>query len=42
MNRYDKFLSQTLPRYLDNPHIDEIIICDETGEDAEDLSQLQP
>ncbi len=34
MNRYDKFLSKTLPLYLENPYIDEIVICDETGEDS--------
>jgi hypothetical protein len=34
MNRYDDFLSKYLPLYIDNPLIDEIIITDETGDDA--------
>jgi hypothetical protein len=35
MQRYDKFLSESIPKYLKNSHINEIIICDETGEDYE-------
>jgi hypothetical protein len=34
MNRYDLFLSRFLSKYIENPLIDEIIITDETGEDA--------
>lgn len=34
MNRFDNFLASYLPLYLDNPLIDEIIITDETGDDA--------
>jgi glycosyltransferase involved in cell wall biosynthesis len=35
--RFDKFLSTNLPRYLVNPYIDEIIICDENGEDSQKI-----
>lgn len=34
MNRYDHFLSKFLSKYIENPLISEIIITDETGEDA--------
>lgn len=37
MNRYDKFLSKSIPDYLTNEHITEIVICDETGEDYESI-----
>jgi hypothetical protein len=33
MNRFDEFLSIYIPKYLENPYIDEIIICDENGND---------
>jgi Methyltransferase domain/Glycosyl transferase family 2 len=33
MNRWD-FLKINIPKYLDNPYIAEIIICDENGHDA--------
>jgi hypothetical protein len=33
MNRW-QYLKESLPKYIDNPHIDEIVICDETGFDA--------
>jgi len=33
MERYDKFLSKSLPLYIDNPLINEIIITDENGND---------
>jgi len=32
------FLKTTLPKYLENPMIDEIVITDETGEDAEQIA----
>ena len=37
-NRW-KFLKVNLPKYLENPYIDEIIIVDETGEDAKIISE---
>ena len=39
MNRWDKFLSNTLPKYLENPYIGEIIISDENGEDAKKIRE---
>lgn len=33
MNRWS-FLKENIPRYLENPYIEEIIICDETGDDV--------
>ena len=35
--RFDKFLSTNLVRYLENPYIDEIVICDENGEDSQKI-----
>lgn len=32
-NRFDPFLRMYLPKYIENPWIDEIVICDENGED---------
>lgn len=32
MRRFS-FLKESIPRYLANPHITELVICDETGED---------
>jgi glycosyltransferase involved in cell wall biosynthesis len=32
MNRFE-FLKDSIPKYLDNKYITEIVICDETGED---------
>ncbi len=37
MNRYDEFLKYFLPQYLKNPLINEIIICDENGEDVKKI-----
>ena len=37
-NRWD-FLKINLPKYLDNPFIDEIVFCDETGEDAKMIQE---
>lgn len=33
-NRFDGFLSKTLPKYLNNPYVNEIVITDETGDDV--------
>jgi hypothetical protein len=32
-------LKNNLPLYLENPYINEIIICDETGEDVEKITE---
>lgn len=40
--RFDKFLSINLARYLENPYIDEIVICDENGEDSQKISARYP
>jgi glycosyltransferase involved in cell wall biosynthesis len=40
--RFDKFLSINLARYLANPYIDEIVICDENGEDSQKISAQYP
>ena len=41
MNRWS-FLKESLPKYVTNPYIDEIIVCDETGEDAEKIRAVFP
>lgn len=38
MRRYDGFLKQTLPLYLENPLVKYVLICDETGEDADAIA----
>lgn len=38
MRRYDDFLQYSLPKYIENKHITEIVICDETGEDYEKIT----
>jgi glycosyltransferase involved in cell wall biosynthesis len=38
MNRWH-YLKDSLPKYIDNPHIDEIVICDENGFDALQIRQ---
>ena len=40
--RFDRFLSTNLTRYLANPYIDEIVICDENGEDHEKITTHFP
>jgi len=40
MDRFDTFLHKYIPLYLENPHIDEIIICDENGNDYEKIKNL--
>ena len=37
--RFDDFLSKSLANYIDNSYIDEIIICDENGNDVEKIRQ---
>ena len=37
-NRYE-FLEKSLPKYLENPYIDEIVISDETGSDIEKIRE---
>ena len=39
MDRYDKFLSNYLPKYLDNELISEIIITDENGYDIQKINE---
>lgn len=39
MDRYDKFLSSNLPKYIRNPLIDEIIISDENGNDVRKITE---
>jgi len=36
-NRFEKFLKKNLKLYLENPYLDEIIICDEDGKDMEKI-----
>jgi hypothetical protein len=38
-NRWN-FLKVNLPKYLDNPFIDEIVICDENGNDAKMIEEI--
>jgi hypothetical protein len=38
MRRYEKFLSKSIPEYIKNDHITEIVICDETGEDYDAIT----
>lgn len=39
MDRYDNFLSVNLPKYINNYFIDEIVICDENGNDVRKIKQ---
>jgi hypothetical protein len=39
MDRYDQFLYVNLPKYINNPLIDEIIISDENGNDIRKIQQ---
>tara|TARA_B100000963_G_C22615643_1_gene667185 strand:+ start:608 stop:1372 length:765 start_codon:yes stop_codon:yes gene_type:complete len=39
MNRYDLHLSKYLPTYIENELIDEIIICDENGNDVNKIKE---
>ena len=40
MDRFDTFLHKYIPLYLENPHINEIIICDENGNDYEKINKV--
>jgi hypothetical protein len=42
MDRFDKFLSSYLPKYIENDLINEIIITDETGEDIIKIEKAFP
>lgn len=42
MDRFDKFLINNLPRYIDNEYINEIIISDENGRDIEKIKNHIP
>lgn len=42
MDRYDNFLKNYLPNYINNEHIDEIIISDENGNDAQKIQHNFP
>jgi hypothetical protein len=42
MDRFDKFLSRYLPKYLANEYINEIIITDENGNDVEKIKCAFP
>jgi hypothetical protein len=37
MNRYDDYLKKSIPEYLKNKYINEIVICDENGEDYQKI-----
>ena len=37
IDRYDDFLSSYLPKYIENPYVDEIIITDENGNDIKKI-----
>lgn len=39
MKRFKPFLETYLPKYLQLPHVDEIVIADETGEDIDQILQ---
>ena len=38
--RFDPFLKRNLPLYLQNPYVDEIVICDEDGEDIDRIREV--
>lgn len=42
MNRFDKFLVNNLPKYIENKYIDEIIITDENGNDIKKICEKFP
>jgi len=42
MDRFDNFLSINLPKYIENPLINEIIISDENGNDVEKIKVMFP
>lgn len=42
MDRYDSFLKEYLPKYINNDYISEIIICDENGNDIQKIKNNFP
>ena len=42
INRWNKFLKDSIPKYLENPYINEIVICDENGNDVIDIMTAYP
>ncbi len=42
MNRFDSFLKENLKKYLKNKYINEIVICDENGEDIRKINEEFP
>jgi hypothetical protein len=40
MDRFDIFLSKYIPKYLENNYINEIIICDENGNDKNKIDKI--
>ena len=42
MNRYDSFLKNNLTKYLQMDLVDEIVICDENGEDVKKIQRDFP
>jgi len=42
MNRYEKYLKEYIPKYLKNNFIKEIVICDENGNDYEQILKEYP
>lgn len=39
MNRFDNFLKRNLPYYIEESRIDQIVICDENGEDVQKIAK---
>ena len=39
MNRFDDFLKRNLPYFIEEPRIDQIIICDENGADVQKIAK---
>lgn len=37
MDRYEQYLTEYLPKYIENKYINEIVICDENGKDYEKI-----
>ena len=42
MNRFDSFLKENFKKYLKNKYINEIVICDENGEDIRKINEEFP
>lgn len=39
MRRFENYLKENIPKYLENKFINEIVICDETGEDYDSIKK---